>query len=152
MKQTGQSNSTASSSSSWCVAALSVDDQQHLDVQTPLLASLAEPRPHMVYSPGLVVPLAVPDFSMPYNVICLTSTVLAVFFGATLNSLLERPGDTLRQAQANLSAAVRRRKKLKLVLVVLVCGGFGVYLDPSLQDTIVHQLQGLGFVQRPSSS
>jgi phosphatidylinositol glycan class T len=45
-------------------------------------------------APGLLVPLAAPDFSMPYNVLCLSSTLLAVHFGLAVNLLLlrkERP-------------------------------------------------------------
>ncbi|KAF8065876.1 STP13 [Scenedesmus sp. PABB004] len=77
--------------------------------------------PPQVYSPGLVVPLAVPDFSMPYNVICLTSTVLAVFLGATLNTLLLRPRE-LEDASgggggAAAAAAAARRRRAKLLVV-----------------------------------
>ncbi len=43
-----------------------------------------------VRSNGMLLRLATADIAMPYNVICLTSTVLAVFFGATLNTLLQR--------------------------------------------------------------
>lgn len=37
--------------------------------------------------PG-VVPLPIPDASMPFNVICFTSTLLAVYFGGLANKLL----------------------------------------------------------------
>ena len=43
-----------------------------------------------VQSESLLVPLPVPDFSMPYNVITLSSTVLAFYFGAMLNTLVRR--------------------------------------------------------------
>jgi GPI-anchor transamidase subunit T len=42
------------------------------------------------YTEPLLVTLPTPDFSMPYNVITLTGTVLAIFFGAIFNSLLRR--------------------------------------------------------------
>jgi len=38
----------------------------------------------------LLLPLPTPDFSMPYNVIILTSTVLAMGFGSVLNLLVRR--------------------------------------------------------------
>eukprot|EP00899_Mesostigma_viride_P012049 jgi/Mesvir1/20845/Mv07936-RA.3 len=43
-----------------------------------------------LYSEGTLVHLATPDFSMPYNVITLTSTVLALLLGSLLNILLRR--------------------------------------------------------------
>jgi phosphatidylinositol glycan class T len=99
-----------------------------------------------VYSPSLVVPLAVPDFSMPYNVICLTSTVLAVFLGAVVGALLLRPGEAEKQAHASIAAtaAAKRRKRVKVVVLLVVFGGLGLYLDPSLQEAALEQLQALG--------
>ncbi len=38
-----------------------------------------------VYSETLLMNLPVPDFSMPYNVICLTCTVVAIAFGSLHN-------------------------------------------------------------------
>lgn len=38
----------------------------------------------------LLVDLATPDFSMPYNVIIMTSTLMALFFGSTVNVLVRR--------------------------------------------------------------
>ncbi|XP_032813930.2 GPI-anchor transamidase component PIGT [Petromyzon marinus] len=43
-----------------------------------------------VYTPPLLISLPTPDFSMPYNVICLTCTVLAVGFGSLHNLLTRR--------------------------------------------------------------
>ncbi len=40
------------------------------------------------HSAAHLVPLPIPDLSMPFNVCCFTSTVLAVYFGGVLNSLL----------------------------------------------------------------
>lgn len=40
--------------------------------------------PRIYTQPGLLE-LAVPDFSMPYNVIILSSTVMALFFGSVFN-------------------------------------------------------------------
>ena len=53
--------------------------------------------PTQMYTEGLLVQMAPPDISMPYNVVCLTCTVLAVFFGAMLNSLIKvRRGQSAR--------------------------------------------------------
>lgn len=40
-----------------------------------------------VYSTTLLAELATPDFSMPYNVIIMTSTLVALFFGSIFNIL-----------------------------------------------------------------
>lgn len=40
-----------------------------------------------VSSPGSLVQLAQPDFSMPYNVACMTCTLLAVCLGTLMNTL-----------------------------------------------------------------
>ena len=39
---------------------------------------------------SLLLPLPTPDFSMPYNVIILTSTVIAMAFGSVFNLLVRR--------------------------------------------------------------
>ena len=84
-----------------------------------------------LYSPDLLVPLAVPDFSMPYNVICITSTVLAVFVGTTLNALLRRTGHGAAAGAGGVNtSAQRRRKVIKMAVVLVVFAGLAVYLDP----------------------
>ncbi|KAJ9102378.1 hypothetical protein QFC21_002778 [Naganishia friedmannii] len=45
-----------------------------------------------IYSSKLLLDLATPDFSMPYNVIIMTSTLLALFFGSVFNALSRRFG------------------------------------------------------------
>jgi GPI-anchor transamidase subunit T len=44
----------------------------------------------VAYSLGLLVDLPTPDFSMPYNVITITGTMFALFFGSMLNLMLRR--------------------------------------------------------------
>ncbi|KAL9397730.1 hypothetical protein Peur_011983 [Populus x canadensis] len=39
------------------------------------------------YTKVLPVPLTAPDFSMPYNVITITCTVFALYFGSLLSAL-----------------------------------------------------------------
>lgn len=111
---------------------------------TPLLRELLEPRVQQLYSEGLLVPLAPPDFSMPYNVVCLTSTVLAVYIGATLNALLRRPGEELRLAAKGTSARAARLKVVKVVAVVVIFGGLAVYVDDSLQEPVSKALVSMG--------
>jgi phosphatidylinositol glycan class T len=49
-----------------------------------------------IYTSGFQLILPTPDFSMPYNVICLTGTVWALYFGNLFNVLVRRFG-ALRQ-------------------------------------------------------
>ncbi|EGC37953.1 hypothetical protein DICPUDRAFT_29464 [Dictyostelium purpureum] len=46
--------------------------------------------PIRIYTEGLLITLPTPDFSMLYNVITLTGTVFALFFGSMLNILIRR--------------------------------------------------------------
>ena len=45
-------------------------------------------EPQRIYTDTLLVSLPTPDFSMPYNVITLTCTVIALFFGSLFNLLI----------------------------------------------------------------
>lgn len=48
-----------------------------------------DPRlPRRIYTSNVLVDLPTPDFSMPYNVIIMTSTLLALFFGRFAHSAL----------------------------------------------------------------
>ena len=58
--------------------------------------SLQREKSVQAYTEVLLVPLATPDFSMPYNVITLTCTVLALYFGSLLNILRRRIGEEER--------------------------------------------------------
>ncbi|MEW5312572.1 MAG: hypothetical protein WDW38_004198 [Sanguina aurantia] len=81
---------------------------------------------HVVYSDGLLIPLAVPDFSMPYNVIIMTSTVVAVYLGALLTALLKVPdaaGDALQPVKST-------KTKIKIAIGgVLVIAAVYVFLE-----------------------
>ncbi|OCL13829.1 GPI transamidase-like protein component Gpi16 [Glonium stellatum] len=57
-----------------------------------LLPSNSSPNTKNVYlrTTSLLLPLPTPDFSMPYNVIILTSTVMALGFGHIFNLLVRR--------------------------------------------------------------
>ncbi|MBA0847902.1 hypothetical protein Goshw_025393, partial [Gossypium schwendimanii] len=55
-----------------------------------------EKSPVMSYTEVLLVPLTTPDFSMPYNVITITCTVFALYFGSLLNALRRRVAEEER--------------------------------------------------------
>ena len=46
--------------------------------------------PVVVHSQSLLIMLPTPDFSMPYNVICLSCTVVAIAFGSLHNLSIKR--------------------------------------------------------------
>ncbi|KAL5205012.1 hypothetical protein ABZP36_009883 [Zizania latifolia] len=86
---------------------------------SPLLQTFKEDGVVKSYTEVLLVPLTTPDFSMPYNVITFTCTVLALYFGSLLNALRRRTGEEereLKKAAAKrgliplLIAKLRRRK------------------------------------------
>ncbi|MEQ2188155.1 hypothetical protein GOODEAATRI_012090 [Goodea atripinnis] len=65
-----------------------------------------------VYTEPLLVNLPTPDFSMPYNVICLTCTVVAVGYGSLYNLLtrsfqIEEPNPGLAKRLANIIRKMR---------------------------------------------
>ena len=60
---------------------------------SPLLENFKEDNFVKSYTEVLLVPLTTPDFSMPYNVITFTCTVLALYFGSLLNALRRRIGE-----------------------------------------------------------
>ncbi|XP_031495070.1 GPI transamidase component PIG-T homolog isoform X1 [Nymphaea colorata] len=70
--------------------------EQKLSAESPLLHKLQEVMSSQLYTEVLLVPLATPDFSMPYNVITLTCTMLALYFGSLLNVLRRRVGEEKR--------------------------------------------------------
>lgn len=57
---------------------------------------MQENRPVLSYTEVLLVPLTTPDFSMPYNVITITCTIFALYFGSLLNVLRRRVGEEER--------------------------------------------------------
>ena len=59
-----------------------------LPVLERLKMSCGVQRQYSSSAGGTVVPLPLPDFSMPFNVICFTSTLLAVLLGGVVNVVL----------------------------------------------------------------
>lgn len=47
-------------------------------------------RYQRIYTPSLLVDLATPDFSMPYNVIILSCTLITLVFGSVFNLLTRK--------------------------------------------------------------
>ena len=47
-------------------------------------------QPARMYAPPSLLDIAVPDFSMPYNIILFYSTFVALFFGSLLNDMVRR--------------------------------------------------------------
>lgn len=79
--------------------------------KSPLLSKIQERSPVLSYTEVLLVPLTTPDFSMPYNVITITCTVFALYFGTLLNVLRRRVGEEerlLKQKDANKALFLRR--------------------------------------------
>ncbi|KAI9144640.1 GPI transamidase component PIG-T [Paraphysoderma sedebokerense] len=50
----------------------------------------SDERPQEIYTDHFLVPLATPDFSMPYNVITFSCTVVGFFFGSMFNMITRR--------------------------------------------------------------
>ncbi|XP_011089084.1 GPI transamidase component PIG-T [Sesamum indicum] len=119
--------------------------------RVPILSKLEENIPVLSYTEVLLVPLTTPDFSMPYNVITITCTVFALYFGSLLNALRRRVGEEERLLRdkaakkmgplmlmlSKLSAKLRRKQweppkpsssqksviNYKLILKVLLVAG-----------------------------
>ena len=68
-------------------------------------------RPTRIYTPALLVDLATPDFSMPYNVIIMSCTLIALIFGSVFNLLTRRfvvvPVDPVPAADGDARAIAR---------------------------------------------
>ncbi|CAG7940644.1 unnamed protein product [Penicillium olsonii] len=72
--------------------------------------------PIYIRSTSLLLQLPVPDFSMPYNVIILTSTVIALAFGTIFNILIRRVV-SLDQASALGATTLKGRIVSKVVAI-----------------------------------
>ncbi|TMW66520.1 hypothetical protein Poli38472_004285 [Pythium oligandrum] len=64
-------------------------------------ASTSQDFTRLLYTEPLLVALPTPDFSMPYNVITLTSTVVVFFAGKMLNTLLRKAPRIQRMLATN---------------------------------------------------
>lgn len=78
----------------------------------PALVYLRSKNNKRFFTTSLLLPLAVPDDTMPYNVIMLVSTLMALFFGMMFNFVFQRvylwqPGDVPIGRKRRLKAALR---------------------------------------------
>jgi phosphatidylinositol glycan class T len=92
------------------------DANRGFDIAPAIIRVLSEDGGQDSYlrTTSLLLPLPTPDFSMPYNVIILTSTVIALGFGSIFNLLIRRfvlaeevPKSPLVAAIANFVAKVK---------------------------------------------
>ena len=93
-----------------------------------------------------LVNLPIADASMPFNVICFSSTVIALTFGAVIGALLkdvqhaESEDEKRRREAQNLAARLKaafRRRLWRLALVLTISGLTALYLDRNLQQQVV---------------
>ncbi|XP_041112755.1 GPI transamidase component PIG-T-like [Polyodon spathula] len=95
------------------VVAMDTNSTEECPLFTTLFPSTEESSYFVrVYSEPLLVNLPTPDFSMPYNVICLTCTVVAVGYGSLYNLLTrtfqaEEPSGGLAKRLANVIRRLR---------------------------------------------
>ena len=61
-----------------------------LGVGNASAGALQHARVRRMYTPVLLVDLATPDFSMPYNVIIMSCTLIALIFGSVFNLLTRK--------------------------------------------------------------
>ena len=84
-----------------------------------------------VYTNGVLVPMPVPDFSMPYNVCCLSCTVLALYVLGINSAVFGKPEHDESSARQKRIAKVKQL--VSVLLLVLVCGGLAISTDKKLQ-------------------
>lgn len=92
------------------------DANRGFDVAAAVITTL-RPKAMNIRTTGLLLYLPTPDFSMPYNVIILTSTVIALTFGGLYNILIRRmvatnevPPNALKSKLQALLAKIRGAK------------------------------------------
>ncbi|KAL8191880.1 hypothetical protein R6Q57_028611 [Mikania cordata] len=86
--------------------------EDNTSIKTPMVSKMQDRRTILSYTEVLLVPLTTPDFSMPYNVITITCTVFALYFGSLLNALRRR----VNEEERLLKSKDKRTSKLQLLL------------------------------------
>ena len=107
-----------------------------------LLRHLFSFRNQHVYTTGVLVPLPTPDFSMPYNVCCMTCTVLAIYLLGVVSVVFDKS-----EHDASSSKAARKKQVAKMLALLVCVGTAAIALDKSLQRQIEQALVSLGFMQ-----
>ena len=86
---------------------------------------------YRIYSESLLISIPVPDFSMPYNVICLVCTVIAISFGTFYNITAKRMQlvsvNAPHPIKLFLNTVIEKLKQSKLFLVLMIIV-FGVII------------------------
>ncbi|XP_050363730.1 uncharacterized protein LOC126782516 [Argentina anserina] len=82
--------------------------------KSAILSKFEENSAILAYTEVLLVPLTTPDFSMPYNVITITCTVCALYFGSLLNVLRRRIGEEERLEKKEKEHGLLRQLLFKL--------------------------------------
>ncbi|KAI8523245.1 hypothetical protein RHMOL_Rhmol13G0058600 [Rhododendron molle] len=100
--------------------------------KSPLLVKMQERSPVLSYTEVLLVPLTTPDFSMPYNVITITCTVFALYFGSLLNVLRRRMGEEERLLK---SKAAKKNEQFPVLLSKLYAKLRGRPWEPPQSST-----------------
>ena len=94
-----------------------------------------------LYTNSVVVSAATPDFSMPYIVCALSSSLLAVYAGLVLSALVRRP----RVAAAQLlSPSGKWKRKVKVAVVLVAFLALVPYLDTEWRDWLESRAADLG--------
>ncbi|ORY37226.1 Gpi16 subunit, GPI transamidase component [Rhizoclosmatium globosum] len=65
------------------------DANRGFDIPPSVLTVHTE-KPYRIFSEILLIALPTPDFSMPYNVITMTCTIVALYFGTVFNLIVKR--------------------------------------------------------------
>jgi phosphatidylinositol glycan class T len=92
------SSLTCASINSSQSSTLSVAACELVDSSSPIHHQLLASTSTRIYSDALLLRMPYPDFSMPFNVIAFTSTVLTFFFGSMFTGLF-RPDQILFQSK-----------------------------------------------------
>lgn len=109
------------------------------------LATLTCRAAHDSHTANVVTTLATPDFSMPYVVCSLTSSLIAIFSGLFFTLLTERRRTV---AMRQLQRARSKWTRLKPVIILVLFAVLVPYMDPEWRDWVVAQLQGVGVSQQ----
>lgn len=97
-----------------------------------------------VYTQGTLVHLPLPDFSMPYNVCCMSCTVLAVYIGMILKMLMRREKDEVRKAAKKPEKGAKR--VLKALMLYAGIGALILVIDSDARDTVATFLSDWGVI------
>ncbi|KAH7576369.1 hypothetical protein ACOSQ2_003552 [Xanthoceras sorbifolium] len=92
-------------------ASMRFSEDGSLD-KSPMFSKFQEKSLVLSYTEILLVPLTTPDFSMPYNVITITCTVFALYFGSLLNVLRKRVDEEERFLKSNAGRKTGRLSTL----------------------------------------